>query len=106
MASIIKNSWTISPAITACTLFGLATCQDILTAQRDRSLSHASIEELLAAIAADSEHVAGTAAIQWAAFRQHMKVPVDWSYLNWSNTFLAVLLVFTAVLIGSILFPR
>jgi hypothetical protein len=86
-------------------IVGLATCRDILALQRDPSFSHASIEELLAAIATDSDR-AGTAAIQWAGFRQRMKVPVDWSYLNWSNTFLAVLLVFTAVLIGGILFPN
>src|SRR5215211_1726325 len=70
-------------------IVGLGTCQDILQAQRDPSLSHASIEELLAAILPDSRRAGSSS--QWIAFRRRAK---DWFYLNWSNTILAALLVF------------
>jgi hypothetical protein len=33
-----------------------------------------------------------------------MKIPVDWSYLNWTNTVVAAVLVFMASLIGNALF--
>jgi len=82
-------------------IVGLGTCQNILQAQRDPSLSHASIEELLSAILPDSRRADSSS--QWMAFRRRAK---DWFYLKWSNTMLAALLVFIAVLVGNLLFPN
>ena len=82
-------------------IVGLGTCQNILQAQRNPSLSHASIEELLTAILPDGRHQGSSS--RWMAFGRRAK---DWFYLNWSNTILAALLVFIAVLIGNLLFPN
>ena len=33
-----------------------------------------------------------------------MRIPVDWSHLNWLNTAVAAILVFLATLVGNMLF--
>ena len=82
-------------------IVGLARCRGILEAQKDPSLVHASIEELLKAIEPD---VAAELAVRWAALKRRLTA-FDWSRLTWSNTVLAALLVFGATLTGNVLFP-
>jgi hypothetical protein len=71
---------------------GMKNCRNVLNARKDPSLAHASIEELVAAMALGRSR------------ERRLKIPVDWSRLNWSNTALAAILVFAASLTGNVLF--
>jgi hypothetical protein len=71
---------------------GMKNCRSVLNARKAPSLAHASIEELVAAMALGRSR------------ERRLKIPVDWSRLNWSNTALAAILVFAASLTGNVLF--
>jgi hypothetical protein len=90
-------------------IVGLEACRTVLRALKDPSLAHSSMEELLTATtpAGSGAKAAGRMALfsRSAIFGQRsMKIPVDWSYLNWPNTLLLAILVFAASLTGNLLF--
>jgi hypothetical protein len=96
---------------------GLEACQEVLRALKDPSLANSSIEELFAAIKlAGSTYTApsssagveaGSSALMLfsrpSIVKRGMKIPVDWSNLNWANMSLSAILVFVAALIGNVL---
>ena len=95
-----------------CHIVGLEACREVLRAMKDPSLAHSSIEELLAAIklAAPSSSAGvesgNSPLVRFSLpsiIKRGMKIPIDWSYLNWANTSLSAALVFVAALIGNVL---
>jgi hypothetical protein len=95
-----------------CHIVGLEACREVLRALKDPSLARSSIEELLAAIklAAPSSYAgveAGSSPLvlfsRPSIIKRGMKMPIDWSYLNWANTSISAILVFVAALIGNAL---
>jgi hypothetical protein len=70
----------------------------VLRALNDPSLAHSSMEELLAV----TRPAGGS--FRFPALQRSLKLPVDWSYLNAANTILLAILVFTAALIGNMVF--
>ena len=85
---------------------GLEACQKVLQALNDPKLARSSIEELLATVtpAGGNTNTMGRTVARFLRSRGSMKIPVDWSYLNWLNTSLAAILVFLAALVGNMLF--
>jgi hypothetical protein len=95
-----------------CHIVGLEACREVLRALEDPSLAHSSVEELLAAIKlAPPSSCAGVEGgssvlmrfLRPSIIKRGMKMPIDWSYLNWANTSLSAALVFVAALIGNVL---
>jgi hypothetical protein len=100
-----------------CHIVGLEACQDVLRALKDPSLAHSSIEELLAAIklacstynapSSSAGVEAGSGPLMLfsrpSIIKRGMKIPIDWSYLNWANMSFSAILVFVATLIGHVL---
>ena len=98
-------------------IVGLAACQEVLRALKDPSLARSSIEELFAAIKlAGSKYTAPSSSTGVEAgngalmifsrpsiVKRSMKIPIDWSNLNWANMSLSAILVFVAALIGNVL---
>jgi len=99
-----------------CHIVGLEACQEVLRALKDPSLAHSSTEELCAALnvpcstpAASSSRAGVKGGNPLMLFsrpsiiKRGMRLPIDWSYLNWANTSLSAILVFVAALIGHVL---
>jgi hypothetical protein len=98
-------------------IVGLEACQEVLRALKDPLLARSSIEELFAAIKlAGSKYTApsssagvetGNSALMLfsrpSIVKRGMKIPIDWSNLNWANMSLSAILVFVAALIGNVL---
>ena len=86
---------------------GLEACQKVLQALNDPKLACSSIEELVAAVTPVGGNTDTTGRILTRLLRspRSVRIPVDWSHLNWLNTALAAILVFLATLIGNVLFP-
>lgn len=96
---------------------GLEACQEVLRDLKDPSLAHSSIEELLTAIklasktyaepSSSAEIEAGSSPLMVfsrpSIIKRGMKIPIDWSYMNWANMSLSAILVFVAALIGNVL---
>jgi len=87
-------------------IVGVEACRNVLRALNDPALARSSVEELLAAVdtVAGGKDAAGRALGLPSHLLRRMKIPVDWSYLNWTNTVVAAVLVFVASLIGNALF--
>jgi hypothetical protein len=81
-----------------CHVVGLEACRDVLRVLKDPSLARSPIEELLTAMALPCSTSAAP-----LMTKRGMKIPIDWSNLNWANTSFAAMLVFVAALIGNIL---
>jgi hypothetical protein len=75
-------------------IVGLKACQEVLSALKDPSLAHSSIEELLAATKLDAR--APSTIVK-------RKITIDWSHLNWPNIVVSAILVFVATLVGNVL---
>lgn len=95
-----------------CHLVGLEACQEVLRALKDPSLSHSSTEELCVALDIPFSTPAGVEAAsplvlvsRPAIAKRGMRLPIDWSSLNWANIGLLAILVFAAALIGNVLSP-
>lgn len=98
-----------------CHIVGLEACQEVLRALKDPSLDYSSTEALCLALnvpctpAASSSRAGIEAGNPLMLFSQHsvmkrvVKLPIDWSCLNWTNTSLLAILVFVAALIGNVL---
>jgi hypothetical protein len=96
-----------------CHIVGLEACQEVLQALKDPSLNHSSTEELCAALNIPCSTPAGVEAgsllthfSRPSIIKRGMKLPIDWSYLNWANMGLSAILVFVATLTGNILSPN
>jgi hypothetical protein len=101
-----------------CHIVGLATCQDVLQSQKDPLLTRSPIEEIFAAVRpsggsynAYSRHVdTATDRRPLGPFRRRsitrrgIKLPIDWTYLNWINTSLLAIFVFLTTLVANVLF--
>ena len=84
---------------------GLEACQKVLQALNDPKLAGSSIEELVAAVAPGGKtDTAGGALTRLLRSPRSVRLPVDWSHLNWVNTAVAAILVFLAALAGNMLF--
>jgi len=102
-----------------CHIIGLETCQKVLQTLKDPLLARSPIEEVFAAIKPSSssssagardvgaEGVSGSLVPfrRWSIIKRSIKLPVDWSYLNWANTGLLAIFVFATALAGNVLFP-
>src|SRR5204863_4326109 len=80
-----------------CRILGLDACRQVLRALSDPSLTRSSIEDVLLAINQpdDRSSLQSSLAIEDQS-TVVVKRTVDWSYLNWTNTTLAAILVFVA----------
>jgi len=85
---------------------GLEACQKVLQALNDPKLACSSIEELVAAVTPVGRNTdtTGRTLTRFLRSPQSVRIPVDWSHLNWLNTALAAILVFLATLVGNMLF--
>ena len=85
---------------------GLEACQKVLQALNDPKLAGSSIEELVAAVApvGGNTDTAGGTLMRFLRSPRSVRIAVDWSRLNWLNTTLAAILVFSATLFGNVLF--
>jgi hypothetical protein len=87
-------------------IVGVEACREVSRALNDPALARASVDEVLAAVntVASGKDAAGSALLFSSHLPRSLKIPVDWSVLNWTNAVVLAVLVFVASLIGNALF--